>query len=174
VRTLILDPPPGELRELLERRRLSRGDRHDEVWEGVYHMVPAPGARRSLIVMRLGILLDGAARAAGLVVTVEFNLGDADDYRIPDLGVHRGEPRGTWIPTAAAVVEIVSPDDETWDKLGFYAERGVDELIIVDPARDSVDWRGLRDGEYVRIERSGLVDLDGRRLAAQIEWPPAD
>jgi Uma2 family endonuclease len=174
VRTLILDPPPAELRALLDRRRRSRGDRHDEVWEGVYHMVTAPGARHSLITTQLVILLDGAARAAGFVVTVEFNLGDADDYRIPDLGVHRGQPQGTWIPTAAAVVEIVSPDDETWDKLGFYAERGVDELIIVDPATESVDWRGLCDGEYVRIERSGLVDLDGTRLAAQIDWPPAD
>jgi Uma2 family endonuclease len=174
VRTLILDPPPAQLRDLLDRRRVTGADRHDEVWQGVHHIVPAPGAAHSLIAQQLAILLDGPARAAGLLVSVDFNLGAEDDYRVPDLGIHRGRPRGTWIPTAAGVVEILSPRDETWDKLPFYADQGVDELIVVDPATSSIDWRALHDGEYVAVHESALLDLDPDRLARQIDWPPAD
>jgi Uma2 family endonuclease len=174
VRTLILDPPPAQLQDLLDRRRRNGADRHDEVWQGVRHMVPAPGAAHSLIAQQLAILLDAPARAVGLVVSVDFNLGDEGDYRVPDLGIHRGSPRGTWIPTAAAAIEILSPQDETWEKLPFYAECRVDELIIVDPATRSVDWRGRRESGYAPIERSALLDLDGQRLAAQIDWPRID
>jgi Uma2 family endonuclease len=174
VRTLILDPPPAQLQDLLDRRRRNGADRHDEVWPGVRHMVPAPGAAHSLIAQQLAILLDAPARACGLLVSVDFNLGREDDYRVPDLGIHRGIPRGTWIATAAAAIEILSPQDETWEKLPFYAKCRVDELIVVDPATRSVDWRGLYDGEYAPVDHSTLVDLDGQRLAAQIDWPPTD
>lgn len=72
------------------------------------------------------------------------------------------------------MVPAPSPQDETWEKLQFYAKCRVDELIVVDPATRSVDWRGLRGGEYVQIDRSALLDLDGQHLAARIDWPPPD
>jgi len=72
------------------------------------------------------------------------------------------------------VVEILSPRDETWDKLPFYADHRVDELIIVDPATSSIDWRALHDGKYVAVDKSALLDLDRDRLAEQIDWPPTD
>ena len=68
--------------------------------------------------------------------------------------------------------EVVSPGDESWDKLLFYAEHGVDELLIVDPEARKVDWLGLAGGQYAPIDRSGLIDLDPEQLAAQIDWPP--
>jgi len=40
--------------------------------------------------------------------------------------------------TAAAVVEILSPDDESWQKLPFYAEHHVDEVLFVDPAQRTI------------------------------------
>jgi Uma2 family endonuclease len=46
-------------------------------------------------------------------------------------------------PTAALVVEIVSPEDETWQKLPYYAAHEVDELLILDPEKRTVDWLGL-------------------------------
>lgn len=64
--------------------------------------------------------------------TGPFNLGHPNDYRIPDGGLHRGKPTGAFLPTAAVVIEVASPDDEAYDKLGFYAARGVEELIIAD------------------------------------------
>jgi Uma2 family endonuclease len=172
--TLVLDPPPDELEELLERRRRVGADRHDEVWAGVYHMVPSPDTAHSLIVSRLVVLLDAPARAAGLCATVEFNMGVKDDFRVPDLGVHRGTPHGVWVPTAAIAVEVLSPRDETWEKLPFYAEHGVDELVIVDPRAHSVTWLALGEGEYRPVDRSEIVDLGASDLADGIDWPPSE
>jgi Uma2 family endonuclease len=42
------------------------------------------------------------------------------------------------------VVEIVSPDDESWAKLDFCAAHDVDDLLIVDPQKREVHWLGLR------------------------------
>jgi Uma2 family endonuclease len=181
--TLILDPPPAGLEELLEQRRRMGGDRHDEVWEGVYHMVPGPNAPHSFVAQQLAVLLDAPARAAGLHVGMEFNVGlDKDNYRVPDLGVHRERRSGVWVPTAAIVIEILSPTDEAWQKLPFYAERGVDELLFVDPAERSVAWLALLadrssprssiGGEYRPVDRSHLIDLGASELAERIDWPP--
>lgn len=171
MRTLVLDPTPPQLEELLERRRHMGADRHDEVWEGVYHMVPAASAAHSFTAHQVSVLLDAPARAAGLHVSVEFNLGVHGNFRVPDLGVHRELSSGTWIPTAAIAVEILSPGDETWDKLPFYAEHEVDELLIVDPANQSVSWLALHEGEYRPVEQSELIELGASELAAGIDWP---
>jgi Uma2 family endonuclease len=171
MRTLVLDPPPPQLEELLEQRRRMGADRRDEVWAGVYHMVPGPSGEHSFIAHRIGVLLDGPSRAAGLHMSVEFNMGVIDDFRIPDLGVHRGTPCDIWIPTAAIAVEILSPRDETWEKLPFYAEHGVDELVIVDPRAHSVTWLALGEGEYRPVDRSEIVDLSAADLASRIDWP---
>jgi Uma2 family endonuclease len=171
--TLILDPPPAGLEELLDERRRMGADRHDEVWEGVYHMVPGPDAPHSFIAHQVSVLLDAPARAAGFRVGLEFNLGEGkDNFRVPDLGVHRALRTGVWVPTAAIVVEVLSPEDEAWQKLPFYAEREVDELLIVDPAGRSVAWLALSDGEYRPIDRSRLVGLAASDLAERIDWPP--
>jgi Uma2 family endonuclease len=171
MRTLVLDPPPPQLEELLDRRRRAGADRRDEVWGGVYHMVPGPSVGHALVAQQLAVGLDAPARACGLVVSAEFNLGEEDDFRVPDLGIHRGQPRGTWIPTAAIAVEIVSPEDETREKLPFYAAHQVDELLIVDPQAHSVQWLSLRAGAYRQADRSELIGLEGSEFAAQIEWP---
>jgi Uma2 family endonuclease len=173
MRTVVLDPPTSGFEELLERRRRSGLDRFDEVWEGVLHMVPAPLGEHADISQQLAELLGPRARAAGLWPTMsEFNLGDSDDdFRVPDGGLHRERLRGVWHHTAALVVEIESPNDESWQKLPFYAARGVDEVLIVDPRERKVHWLGLHDGEYQPIERSAVIDLGPHELAARIDWP---
>jgi hypothetical protein len=171
--TLVLDPPPHELRELLERRRISGLHRLDEVWEGVLHMVAAPSGPHAYIAHQLAVLLGAPTRAAGLVPAIgAFNLGDSDeDFRVPDGGLHRSIPRGVWHSTAALVVEIVSLGDESWQKLPFYAAHQVDEVLIVDPAEHAVYWLALAGGEYHDVQRSGLIDLGPADLAARIDWP---
>ena len=70
------------------------------------------------------------------------------------------------------MVEIVSPDDETWEKLDFYAAHHVDELLIVDPQERQVHWLGVQsDGGYRPIERSKLIALGQDALADRIDWP---
>lgn len=170
--TLIPDPPPAEVVALLERRRRAGADRHDEVWEGVLHMAAAPSGPHAEVDAQLIALLTAPARAAGLVPSGQFNLGEPEhDYRAPDSGLHRDRLAGTWQSTAALVTEVVSPGDETWNKLPFYAAHGVEEVLIVDPAERSVDWLVLRDGEYHPAQHSGLVELGAGELAERLDWP---
>jgi Uma2 family endonuclease len=172
VATLVRDPPPAEFLELLERRRRLGHDLLDEVWQGVRHVSPAPHQAHALIAQQLAVLLDGPSRKAGLVPMVSiFNLGEPDDYRVPDGGILRPGPTHVYAPSAALVVEIVSPGDETWEKLPFYASRRVDEVLIISPQERSVHWLGLGDGAYAPIDRSRVLDLGPGELAERLEWP---
>jgi len=170
--TLVFDPQPAELEQLLERRRLLDQDRRDEVWEGVLHMIPPPSHEHERIAMLVARLLGPLADAAGLDLTGAIGLGVKDDYRVPDLALHRPGAAAQWHPTAALVAEIVSPGDASWEKLGFYAAHGVDELLIVDPQERRVHWLGLGpDGEYRPVDRSHLIALGAAQLAERLEWP---
>lgn len=175
MRTLILDPPTAGLEELLERRRRSGLDRLDEVWEGTYHMVPAPTHAHGDVESQLHTLLRPLSQRAGLEMTGQCNLGEGEhDFRVPDGALHRPGASGTWHPTAALVIEIVSPGDESWEKLPFYAAHRVDEVVIVDPQERSVSWFALSGGEYRAVERSGLVELGAQELAERLSWPRID
>jgi Uma2 family endonuclease len=170
--TMVLDPAPVEIGALLERRRRLGLDRGDEVWEGVLHVNPGPHGRHHRIQQQLAELLGPPSRAAGLIPAVgDFNIGAEDDYRVPDGGLHRPGPDEMYYATAALVLEIVSPGDETWQKLPFYAAHGVDELLIVDPQERAVHWLALRGDSYEPVECSALIDLGPARLAERIEWP---
>jgi Putative restriction endonuclease len=171
MRTVVLGPPPPELDALIARRRSLGLDTHDEVWKGEYHMAPAAHASHGWLDDQLAVLLHPLARAAGLGGTGPFNLGQPDDFRVPDRGLHRQRPNAVWVSTAAVVVEIESPDDETWDKLDFYAEHGVDELLIVSAEARSVTWLVLTDGRYERVDESRLLGSKSGTLADRIEWP---
>jgi Uma2 family endonuclease len=174
MRAVVLDPSAASFEELLERRRRSGLDRFDEVWEGVLHMVPAPSGPHSSVEWQLACLLSPLARAAGLHPGAQFNLGeDEHDFRVPDGGLHRAPPLATWYSTAALAIEIVSPGDESWEKLPYYAAHGVDEVLIVDPIARSVDWLALHEDEYQPIARSGLIEMGADELAKRIDWPAA-
>ncbi len=136
-------------------------------------MFPGPSFEHAQISQQLAVQLDGPARDAGLLPAMsEFNLGESEhDFRVPDGGLHRPGAAGVWLATAAVVVEILSPDDESWQKLPFYAEHHVDEVLLVDPAEHTVTWLALRDGEYQPVQRSRLIELGPTELAEQLDWP---
>jgi Uma2 family endonuclease len=71
------------------------------------------------------------------------------------------------------VIEILSPDDETWDKIDFYAAHSVDELLIADPRKVSVTCLVLDGDRYVEREISPLLRVGSAELSAQIDWPAA-
>lgn len=168
----MLGPRPAELQSLIERRLALGIDLFDEVWEGSYHVAPAPSAAHAYLDDVLAVLLHPYAQAAGLIGTGPFNLGRPEDYRVPDRGYHRGRPKGTWVPTAAIVVEIVSPDDETYEKFGYYADRGVEELIVVDPSVQTLAlWRRTADCSYEEQPASVLLRVTAADLIAAISWP---
>jgi Uma2 family endonuclease len=132
VPTLVRDPQPAEFEALLERRQRLGQDLFDEVWNGVLHMSPAPSGRHGELASQLHALLRPLAAEAGLVMRGQFNLGEEHDYRVPDCGLHRDAADRVFYRSAALVVEIVSPGDESWAKLDFYASHRVHELLIVD------------------------------------------
>jgi len=108
--TLVLGTSPPELEALLERRRRTGADRFDEVWDGVYHLVPGPSQGHARLEAQLTRLLGPPADAAGLEITGQFNLGQTrEDFRVPDGGLQSCGCRENVHPTAALVVEIVSP-----------------------------------------------------------------
>lgn len=113
-----------------------------------------------------------AAHAAGLTVTGQFNLGDDEhDYRVPDGGLHRDFADRVFYRSAVLVIKILSPGDESREKLDFYAAHGIEELLIVDPQERTVSWLGLEGSEYQHLKRSRLVELGASDLAERIDWP---
>ncbi len=135
--------------------------------------MPAPGAAHRRIDRRLAELLRPLAADAGLVSDGEFNLGSQEDYRIPDRGLYRPEDEADWQKTASLVVEIVSPGDESWEKLSFHAAHEVDELVFIDPQKRTVHWLVLDDGGYREVEGSRVITLARADLREQLGWPPA-
>ena len=156
---------------MLERRRRLGQDHFDEVWEGVLHMNPAPSGRHGDLESQLHVILRPLAQSAGLRMRGQFNLGQEADYRVPDAGLHHDDTDRVYYATAALVIEIVSPGDESWEKLPFYAAHGVPELLIIDPQQRTVSWLGLEAGDYPHLKRSRLVELGADELAGRIDWP---
>ncbi len=171
VPALVRDPMPVEVAALIDQRRRLGQDLFDEVWEGVLHMNPAPSGRHGMIESQVSLVLAALARAAGLTSTGQFNLGEENDYRVPDAGLHRDWSDRVFYATAALVLEIVSPGDESWNKLPFYAEQNVGEVLIIDPAKRGVDWLGLTSGGYRPAAQSALIELGPVELDAKLDWP---
>ena len=146
--------------------RLRRGaDRWDEMWDGELHMVPPPSERHQDVSLRLIRVLGAIAEERGLLARFEtglFRPGVDKDYRVPDqlyawpdLRSERGIEGA-----ASLVIEILSPDDETYAKLDWYASVGVPEVLIVDPGTRRVELFANRDGRMAPVEPV-LIDCLG-------------
>jgi Uma2 family endonuclease len=173
MRTVVVGIRPPELDALIARRAALGLDRFDEVWKGDYHMNPAPHSRHARLDAQLAAILHPYGRAAGLTGLGQFNLGVADDYRVPDHGFTATPPDEVFVATAAVVVEIVSPGDESYEKLGFYAERGVRSVIIVDDAERRVRIFALDDASTTLHEADAcpVLGITVAELVAAIDWP---
>ena len=156
---------------MIERRQRLGIDLFDEVWEGSYHVAPAAHPSRGYVEDQLAVLLAPYAAAANFIRTGPFNLGAPDNYRVPDRGYHRTLPTTVWVPTAAVVIEVVSPDDETYEKFGFYADHDVDELIIADPATRTVRFWQRGPNGYAEVAASALLAVSAETLTQLITWP---
>jgi Uma2 family endonuclease len=124
----------------LAHRRSAGLDRRDEMWEGVLHMTPAPSVEHQRILDELVIFLGRRLATSGRGVLrsgISIFRGPTD-YRVPDLTfVSAGRERlfhedGVRGGGPDAVVEIRSPEDETYDKLPFFAAIGTREVIVID------------------------------------------
>lgn len=170
----------GQASEVVARRRELGQDAYDEVWDGVYHVVPAgKGAHGRLQFQLAAVLLEFAAD--GYVVTGPINLGQPDDYRVPDGAVIADgdyDDATLWFDRAALVVEVVSPDDEYLAKLGHYWRHDVREILVVDPADRAVELWARSDNcdpdPYVALSARGASTVLGgvrrENIAAHLGW----
>ena len=155
--------PPAAL--LAERRQLGL-DLFDEMWEGELHMVPAPSSRHQDIGTQLIAALVPIVASLGLKVLYETGLYDPEvegheSYRVPDLTVFGPElltPRGV-DGAASLVIEIRSPNDETFDKFPYYERLGVGEILVIDPVDHSVRHWTNAPGGLVETRPGAPVDL---------------
>jgi len=172
---LIRDP---EMCDRLRSERQSTGlDRWDEVWEGVYVMAPLPNDEHQAIQAKLvGVLLAAVGWSGEADVRGGVNVSDrADDwtqnYRCPDVvaflkGTKAQNKGAFWLGGPDFAVEIVSPEDSSRDKLGFYASVGVRELLVIDRAPWQLELYRLQAG---RLQPAGTsVATSGEVLRSEV------
>jgi Uma2 family endonuclease len=154
VKAVILEVSPAEL----ARRRRTGEDRWDEMWEGVLHLSPAPAYEHQRTVDRLLVFLTAPLEKTGRGVIVSgINVFRADDdYRIPDLTFVAKGRESILAEDGArggpdAVVEVLSPSDETYEKFPFYAALGVREVIVVPRNSKRPELSRLAGSEYVAV-----------------------
>jgi len=134
VKTIVVGEPPVEITAFLARRRALGQDRFDEVWEGEYHVVPAPHPWHGYVDKTLGELLGPWARAAGLIGTGRFNLGVQDDYRVPDGGYHHDLPSRSSGPDDP----LVRPGGATYEEAAGSNLLGISAADLA----GRIDWPG--------------------------------
>jgi Uma2 family endonuclease len=163
----ILDPG---LIDAYIRERQERGiDGPDEIWEGVY-TVPAlaNNEHQDIVTFLMGILfnavtLEGRGRVQSGANVSDRREGWEHKCRVPDVVVvlKNGEAVdcGThWMGGPDFLVEVQSPRDESEEKIPFYSELAVRELLIIH--RDTRELRLYRhDGS--ELAPVGLTDFQG-------------
>jgi len=170
VSNLVVGDQP-EIRNWLDRRRALGQDGFDEVWEGVYHLAPNARAEHGVVAAGVLVALEGRIRAAGLWGCGPFNLGEVDDFRVPDGGWFRTAPTGVYLPSAVMVLEVLSPQDETFHKFGFYHAHGVGEVLVADPSERTVACWVRASSEYLPALRSDVLNVSMAAVQAEVRWP---
>jgi Uma2 family endonuclease len=175
VATLVIDP--GMEQQLLERRRASRGDRWDEVWDGVYIMAPLPNIEHQELLNNISVAISNAlAGQPGVRVFPGVNVSDRKDdwernYRCPDVAVVLPDSRAVacgafYFGGPDFIVEVASDYDRSRDKFDFYASVGVREFLLVDRNPWQLELYALR-GKKLALACRGDVQ-DSGVLASQV------
>lgn len=161
-----------QVADWLHRRRQLGQDRYDEVWQGTPYIAPLTSAEHGVAALHIMIALEDHARAAGLYSVGPVRVGaDDSDFRVPDGGWLRDRPTTSYMHTAAAVLEVLTPDDATMSKFAFYAAHGVSEVLVADPTERWVDCYELFDGHYRKAAVSLVFSLGMQELAGRVRWP---
>jgi len=162
-----------EFEGFLEHRRRLGLDVFDEVWDGTLHLNPGPSESHADVQLQVGHVLRPLAAARELRVVGPTNLGRGDDdFRLPDLMLRPvTAARGVFAQDAVLVVEVVSPSDESYRKFDFYRRHEVQEVLVVDPQRRTVELFGYRGDQVVELTRSHVLDVTADHIATGISWP---
>jgi Uma2 family endonuclease len=169
-KVVLLDP--GLARDLVRQRQEHGVDQHDEVWEGVYVVPPiANNPHQDLTTTLSGIFvltitLEGCGRVHAGANVSDRRAHWEKNFRCPDMVVVLTDGRaidcGThWLGGPDFLVEIKSPGDETEDKLPFYSQLQVRELLVI--------HRDTRELQLYRHDGQHLVPVSPTRFQRG-EW----
>ncbi len=154
--------------EQMEARRVAGADAFDEVWDGELHMAPDPSNLHQRLSARLLFWLlahwasEGDRDCLARVNVARPGLEDwRRDYRCPDLVFWTEESthvdRGSRMEGCPEVaVEIRSPDDESYAKIGTYLDWGAREVWIIDQDTGAVEI--YVRGDVEPVERRGYEE----------------
>jgi len=170
--------------QILDERRKWGADPWDELWDGVLHLVPLPAIEhQELEAALMTWLRTHWEKASGGKVYHQVAVALpgtvwTENYRLPDVVllapsrlqiVRRTHLEGA--PTVA--VEIRSPGDESYEKLTFYAQVGVQEVWIIDrdtkmPQLYVLAGEGYHEQEVTADQwiRSQATDIELRAAAS--------
>ena len=178
MKAVVAQLPPHWLAE----RKRSGAYRFDEFWDGVLHIPPIQTTVQQEFNGELYYYLhDRWARPLGNRVFYQVNLTTPQNeanwlhnFRIPDLVLLSPDrfaidKNDYMVGAPLVVVELRSPDDETYEKLPFYAALGVPEVWVFDRDTKAIELRALGpDGEYHLLP----PDADGwhRSPASGVEF----
>ena len=161
------------LADVIEQRRAQGLDRCDEMWDGVYRIVPNPAPRHQKLQSLLTHRWYERAAERGLDLA-SVNIGiDQHDFRVPDLAAYRPDTELTspaYLATAELVVEILSPNERSGSKLDFYAKWNVKEYLEIDPGVSSVQLLANRAGTWEPAQVSEVLGF----AVADVERPLAE
>src|SRR5438093_11828289 len=161
--------------ELAHRRSIC-ADHWDEMWEGVLHMTPAPSLEHQRILGQLVVFLEPLLRSLkrGTLLPGINVFRTPTNYRIPDLtfvaagredvlsdaGVREGG-------SPDAVIEIRSPEDETYEKFPFYAAIGTREVIVIDRDTKRPEVYRLAGSQYLVVQADARHALSSEVLGVR-------
>ena len=162
--TVVLD---DLLAQRLRAERAATGaDRYDEVWQGTYMMAPMPNNEHQEFVSKLTRIFDEVVGDANLGIAYPgVNVSDRVDeweqnYRVPDVAVFLNNTTAVdhgrfWHGGPDFAVEVVSPGDQSRDKLEFYASVSTRELLVIDRAPWQLELYKLSSGQLMLAEGNG-------------------
>jgi Uma2 family endonuclease len=156
---------------LIQERKRKGIDLYDEVWEGIYVLLSPPTIAQQQLVSDLGSIFHEVAETAGSgQVYPGANVSDRRkgweyNHRIPDLLVVLKNSRAIDCGThfhggPDFLVEIESPGDDTEEKVPFYGEIGVRELLIIHRDKRTLRLLRLEGEELVLVRPSSFQGKD--------------
>jgi Uma2 family endonuclease len=168
------------LEAIVETRRRSGSGRLDECWEGVWHLTD-PSAPHQRVAGRVYRIFSEVVEDSGQgTAWISINVTDRaenwlENHRCPDgavilkrnPGVWVGESRAAFLGGPDLIIEVLSEDDEVYDKFPFYASLGVKEILIIDPGTCHPELWRLKDRAFEKVAaplRSAVAGLEFEAL----------
>ncbi len=165
--TLITDPSLE--RRVRDERRMTGADGHDEIWDGVYVVMPLANTEHQdvltglLTVLAVNIDWTGLGKVYPGVNVSDQEFDWENNVRVPDVAVvlPGGLARDCdthYFGGPDFLAEIVTPFDLSRDKPPFYAKVGVRELLLIDRFPWALELYELRDEAMSLTSRSTVEE----------------